>query len=91
MWLNRNLDRHRNITSSLLFGFIESYVGIFNFNLTLREITIIVVMSVVGIFASLVIYALLSDAEREVIHEVERNAKRGKAVKKIQHKDHSGQ
>ncbi len=64
-----------SIIESFLFGFIESYVGIFNFNLSLREVTIIVGMSVVGIFFSLLFYAALSDTEDDLIRQVRLNTR----------------
>lgn len=62
-----------SIVSSFLFGFIESFVGIFNFALTVREVSIIVLMSVVGIFFSVFFYGLLSDAEYDFEREVRHN------------------
>ena len=55
-----------SITSSFLFGFIESYFGIFEFHITEYEVTVIVAMSIIGIFASLVIYAVFSDTEKKI-------------------------
>ncbi len=62
-----------SIVSSFLFGFIESFVGIFNFALTVREVSIIVLMSMVGIFFSVFFYGLLSDAEYDFERDVRRN------------------
>ena len=59
-----------SITSSFLFGFIESYFGIFEFHITEYEVTVIVAMSIIGIFASLVIYAAFSDAEQKVYKSI---------------------
>ena len=59
-----------SITSSFLFGFIESYFGIFEFHITEYEVTVIVAMSIIGIFASLVIYASFSDAEQKIYKSI---------------------
>ena len=59
-----------SITSSFLFGFIESYFGIFEFHITEYEVTVIVAMSIIGIFASLVIYATFSDAEQKIYKSI---------------------
>ena len=59
-----------SITSSFLFGFIESYFGIFEFHITEYEVTVIVAMSIIGIFASLVIYASFSDAEKKIYSSI---------------------
>lgn len=64
-----------SILESFLFGFIESFVGIFNFNLSPREVFIIVLMSVVGIFFSLFFYALLSDEENHIRHDIQRDTR----------------
>ena len=60
------------IIDSFLFGFIESLVGIFNFSINPMEIFIIVLMSIVGIFFSLLFYALLSDAENRFKYDIQR-------------------
>lgn len=62
-----------SIVSSFLFGFIESFLGIFNFALTVREVSIIVLLSVVGIFFSVFFYGLLSDAEHDFELDIRRN------------------
>ena len=59
-----------SITSSFLFGFIESYFGIFEFHITEYEVTVIVALSIIGIFASLVIYATFSDAEQKIYKSI---------------------
>lgn len=59
-----------SITSSFLFGFIESYFGIFEFHITEYEVTVIVAMSIIGIFASLVIYASFSGAEKKIYSSI---------------------
>ncbi len=59
-----------SITSSFLFGFIESYFGIFEFHITEYEVTVIVAMSIIGIFASLVIYASFSSIENKVYSSI---------------------
>ncbi len=64
-----------SILSSFFFGFVESFVGIFNFNLSFREVTIIVFLSVVGIFFSLVVYALLSDTENRFKYDIQRDTR----------------
>ncbi len=64
-----------SILESFFFGFIESFVGIFNFNLSPREVFIIVLMSVVGIFFSLFFYALLSDEENHIRHDIQRDTR----------------
>lgn len=61
---------------SFIFGFIESFVGIFNFHLTTNEVIIIVFLSVVGIFVSLILYAVLSSVEQSIIHEIRRDTER---------------
>lgn len=64
-----------SIISSFLFGFLESFVGIFNFNLTFREVSIIVLMSVVGIFFSVLFYGLLSSMEDDFKREIQHNTR----------------
>jgi hypothetical protein len=64
-----------SILSSFFFGFVESFVGIFNFNLSFREVTIIVFMSVIGIFFSLIVYALLSDTENRFKYDIQRDTR----------------
>ena len=59
-----------SITSSFLFGFIESYFGIFEFHITEYEVTVIVAMSIIGIFASLVIYASFSSVENKIYSSI---------------------
>ena len=65
-----------SITSSFLFGFIESYFGIFEFHITECEVTVIVAMSIIGIFASLVIYASFSEAEQKIYSSIRADTKR---------------
>ena len=65
-----------SITSSFLFGFIESYFGIFEFHITEYEVTVIVAMSIIGIFASLVIYASFSEAEQKIYSSIRADTKR---------------
>ena len=60
-----------SILSSFFFGFVESFVGIFNFNLSFREVTIIVFMSVIGIFFSPIVYALPSDTDKQFKYDIQ--------------------
>ena len=64
-----------SIIESFLFGFIESFVGIFNFNLNPREVFIIVLMSVVGIFFSIFFYAILSDEESHLRFDIQQETR----------------
>lgn len=64
-----------SIISSFFFGFVESYLGIFDFNLTPREIGIIVLLSIVGIFFSMIVYAILSDLEKDFKKEIKEKTK----------------
>ncbi len=65
-----------SITSSFLFGFIESYFGIFEFHITEYEVAVIVTMSIIGIFASLVIYASFSEAEQKIYSSIRADTKK---------------
>ena len=65
-----------SITSSFLFGFIESYFGIFEFHITEYEVSVIVAMSIIGIFASLVIYASFSEAEQKIYSSIRADTKK---------------
>ena len=55
-----------SIISSFLFAFAESYIGLFNFHLTVREVIEIIILSVVGIFASMAIFGGLNDGEKDI-------------------------
>lgn len=65
-----------SITSSFLFGFIESYFGIFEFHITDYEVTIIVAMSIIGIFTSLIIYAAFADTEHKIVQSIRADTRR---------------
>ena len=60
---------------SFLFATIESFVGYFNLNMRPMQIVFLVLISVVGIFVSLFLYAVLSDFENDFKHDVERNTR----------------
>ena len=64
-----------SIISSFVFAFAESYIGLFNFHLALREVAEIIILSVVGIFASMAIFGGLQDAERDAQKETRRRRK----------------
>ena len=64
-----------SILSSFFFGFVESFVGIFNFDINAREVAVIVVLSIVGIFFSLIVYAVLDSTEEKFRAEVRRNTR----------------
>ncbi len=51
-----------SVISSFIFAFGESFIGLFNFHLTINEVVEIVTLSIVGIFASMVIFGILNDA-----------------------------
>ena len=65
-----------SILSSFFFGFVESFVGIFNFDINVREVAVIVVLSIVGIFFSLMVYAVLDSTEEKFRTDIRRDTKR---------------
>jgi hypothetical protein len=41
------------IISSFLFAFLESFIGLFNFKLTAFEVSVIIILTVAGMWVSL--------------------------------------
>jgi len=70
------------IVSSFVFAFIEAYVGLFNLAFTGVEVTEIIVLSVIGIFVSLLITSFFANLDHKMGEEIVGISKRHRRRKR---------
>lgn len=64
------------IIVSFLFAILEASVGYFYLRMSFREITFLVAVSIIGIFGTMFLYAMLSNTEHAIESEIARDTRR---------------
>ncbi len=64
------------IFESFFFALIESAVGYFNLNMSFKQTAFLVIASIIGIFGSLFLYAMLSNVEHRIESDIARDTRK---------------